>query len=151
MERYKEFEKLQERFKRFSIEADILDGNVSSWEKFVDLLRLNLGAPGNSELFPPHFLKKTFKNIGGHICVLGSNSETMGALFLFPQPNESYKAFLNLSPNNNLVAHRENILLALSENTPGVNLFYPSNATSFEGEYIKWGELEIGHPSKGEP
>ncbi len=148
MEIYKQLRSLQERLNRASVKADILDGRSNSWEESIESLRFNLGSPNNPELFPPHFLKKTFKNIGGCIYTLDSNSDTIGALFLFPQRNGQHKAFLNFSPDNSSEEHKKNILLALTEDESKIDLFYPSNISSFEGSYSKWGGLEIGHPSK---
>lgn len=65
-------------------EADILIPK-EDWDSKIDALRMQLGAPENPDLFPPHFLKKTLPSIGGHIIEYKNPSGLMGVGFIFPR------------------------------------------------------------------
>ncbi|MCC6705642.1 MAG: GNAT family N-acetyltransferase, partial [Thermomicrobiales bacterium] len=45
--------------------ARLHDTHSTLWADEVDAIRSVLGAPDNPALFPPHFLKSTFPEIGG--------------------------------------------------------------------------------------
>ena len=67
------------------IKANILRPNEVGWDNNVDVLRRALGAPENTELFPPHFIKKTLISIGGSVIEFKDGNELLGAGFLFPR------------------------------------------------------------------
>lgn len=73
---------------RPGVSADILNPSEAGWNDKVDNLRQALGAPENSNLFPPHFVKKTLISIGGSIIEFKDGNELLGAGFIFPRRGE---------------------------------------------------------------
>lgn len=67
------------------MQAILLDSHSPGWSRSVDELRAKLGAPNNSALFPPHFLKGAFPSIGGHLIEFRRAGNFVGAGFLFPR------------------------------------------------------------------
>ena len=62
-----------------------IDPKDPDWTRSIDGLRVQLGAPDNELLFPPHFLKATFPEISGRLLVCTTGQQVIGVGFLFPR------------------------------------------------------------------
>ena len=62
-----------------------------SWAQQIDAIRTRLGAPNNPLLFPSHYLKSTFLNIGGEVVLIENQSGLVGVGFLFPRGVDNLK------------------------------------------------------------
>lgn len=78
---------------RPAIRADVLNPKEHGWNDEVDDLRRKLGAPENPYLFPPHFIKKTLRSIGGEVIEFKDKNQLIGVGFMFPRVDENGRGY----------------------------------------------------------
>ncbi|MBV7331076.1 hypothetical protein KFU94_23130 [Chloroflexi bacterium TSY] len=71
--------------------AHILNPSNPNWNTQLDDLFVQLGAPNNPTLFPPHFTKVVLPKIGGKIAVVKQDETNLGVGFCFPRPMQNKK------------------------------------------------------------
>lgn len=135
--------------------ARLHDTHTSQWTTDVDEMRLRLGAPDNPTLFPPHFLKSTFPEIGGRVIEFFDGQTICGYGFLFPRSIENGRRILTLRlhriPETEFVFEAEAQLLAEALISDcGIVIFDPSGDLDMPGNVLVPGDVEIGRPDAAE-
>jgi len=127
----------------------------SGWAEYIDQVRATLGAPHNPALFPPHFLKATFPEIGGELIEFFDERDIVAYGFLFPRAIEQGRRVYTLRyhavPGKPAipVSHVEVLAEALLPNARIVH-YDPCGPVEMPGSVLVPGELEIGRPNAAE-
>jgi predicted GNAT superfamily acetyltransferase len=106
-------------------------------------------------LFPPHFLKSTFPEIGGQLIEFFQGSETAAYGFLFPRGIEHGRNIFTLRlhrlPGDEFIYESEAKLLAEAL-LPGVRVvvFDPAGDLQMPGSVLAPGDVEIVRPNAAE-
>jgi predicted GNAT superfamily acetyltransferase len=131
--------------------ARLRNTHQSRWAEDVDQIRAALGAPYNPTLFPPHFLKATFPEIGGKLIEFFDERAVVAYGFLFPRAIEGgrrvYTLRFHAVPGQPVVAGRHIEMLA-SAVLPEADivLYDPAGPVEMPGTVLVEGDLEIGRP-----
>ena len=132
--------------------ARLHDAHSTDWSAQIDAIRAALGAPNNPALFPPHFLKSTFPEIGGGLIEYFDGQAINGYGFLFPRGIEAdrkvYTLRLHRLPGADFVSETDALLLAVAL-MPEADfvLFDPDGPLDMPGCTLVPGEVEIGRPT----
>lgn len=126
----------------------------NEWNSKIDDIRKVLGAPNNPYLFPPHFLKSAFSEIGGKIVELNIENNVIGIGFLFPRnfSNDTYEYTFRLHEiDNKITINYEELKFKLSKLYNAEICFYNPHENH---NYLSTTEYEnkftIGRPDKKE-
>lgn len=135
--------------------ARLHDTHTPGWSKDVEGIRADLGAPNNPALFPAHFLKSTFPEIGGRLIEFFDGQLVTGYGFLFPRAIESGRQVFTLRlhrvPGADFVFAADAELLA-SALLPDASIvvFDPLSELDMPGVTLVPGDVEIGRPNADE-
>jgi predicted GNAT superfamily acetyltransferase len=132
--------------------ARLRNTHQSGWADEVDEIRRSLGAPHNPALFPPHFLKATFPEIGGKLIEFFDGQAVTAFGFLFPRAIEGGRRVYTLRyhavPGQSPVSQRHVEMLASAVLPDADIVFYdPCGPVEMPGTVLVPGELEIGRPN----
>lgn len=135
--------------------ARLRDSHTPRWADEVEEIRAALGAPHNPALFPPHFLKSTFPEIGGELIEFFNGQEITGYGFLFPRgvdtARKTYTLRLHRLAGVEFIFEAEARLLAEALFPEAdVVVFDPSGALEIPGSVVVAGEVEVGRPNAAE-
>jgi predicted GNAT superfamily acetyltransferase len=135
--------------------ARLHDTHTPAWGEDVERIRASLGAPNNPTLFPAHFLKSTFPEIGGRLIEFFDGPSVSGYGFLFPrtidQGKQIFTMRLHRVPGETFVFEAEAALLveALLPEYQIVT-FDPTGDLDLPGSVVVAGDVEIGRPNARE-
>jgi predicted GNAT superfamily acetyltransferase len=135
--------------------ARLRDPHSTQWADEIDVIRGLLGAPDNPALFPPHFLKSTFPEIGGELIEFFDGQTIAGFGFLFPRTIEHgrrvYTLRLHRLPGPEFIYESEAKLLAeaLLPNE-SVIVFDPAGDLDMPGSVLIPGDVAIVRPNARE-
>lgn len=133
----------------------VLPPGHPAWEREVDLLGLQLGAPENPTLFPYHYLSVVLQRIGGQIAIVEHDGVRLGAGFLFPRyhARPDFKAGDAYTLRYHRIFERDGIgladLAAMISTTLGgseIVAYDPTVAQEYAPTYARYGDLDIGRP-----
>jgi predicted GNAT superfamily acetyltransferase len=137
-----------------------IDTYGPTWRTLLDELYQQLGGGANATLLPYHFLQAAFPHIGGQICRLLIDDETVGIFFLLPHPAPSledaataplaYIARCHYLAATAFDAGQLQALLCQALNTPHVTLYDPQATHTYTATTHAVGALDIGRPSYAE-
>ncbi len=135
--------------------ARLHDTHTPLWSTEVDEIRAALGAPDNPALFPAHFLKSTFPEIGGRLIEFFDGQIVTGYGFLFPRAIERGRHVFTLRlhrvPATEFVfaADAELLATALMPDVAAI-VFDPAAELEMPGSTLVPGDVEIGRPNASE-
>ncbi len=135
--------------------ARLQNPEESGWGEYIDAVRYALGAPHNPALFPPHFLKATFPEIGGQLIEFFDERAVIAYGFLFPRGIERGRRVYTLRyhavPGQPAI-NRQHIDTLAGALLPDAEIvFYdPCGQVEMPGSVIVAGEVEIGRPTAAE-
>lgn len=137
------------------LEATLLKTTDDVWAVEVDRLRTLLGAPENPLLFPPHFLKGTFKSIGGQIVLFHTEGEPRAVGFLFPQGRQAdrHDVLMRFHWIGASLKADPALLCVLAEQllpSTRVHFYDPQSEQSFDRTWAFVAGLGIGRPGAAE-
>jgi GNAT superfamily N-acetyltransferase len=135
--------------------ARLRNVHQSGWAEYINEVRGNLGAPHNPTLFPPHFLKATFPEIGGKLVEFFDERAVAAYGFLFPRAIENgrrvYTLRFHAVPDQPVIADHHIEMLAGALLPDADIVFYdPTGPVEMPGSVLVEGELEIGRPNVAE-
>lgn len=135
--------------------AQLHDPHTTGWSDLIDEIRTRLGAPSNPALFPPHFLKATFPEIGGQLIEFFDGQDVTGYGFLFPRGIEEGRLIYTLRLHR--VVGAEHILESEAQMLAGALLpdarvvaYDPAAPLDMPGGVLVPGEVEVGRPNAEE-
>lgn len=137
------------------LRVTLLKKDNDSWAADIDCLRRLLGAPHNPYLFPPHYLKATFSNIGGQVAVLNQGPTVFGVGFLFPRTLRADTRVFTLrfhKADQSVELDPQRVTAAVEQLLgPGTVVYYDPLATQ-QYDRTSWhiDALEVGRPDERE-
>lgn len=121
---------------------NFLEEDKDTWAQGIDDIRTRLNAPNNPLLFPGHYLKSTFLQIGGKAFLLDDGS---GVGFLFPKAsNGASKEYVlrfhdcgSLSKRND-PSWRESLIQSVQKSLPGalIDFYSPLDEQTYISKEI---------------
>lgn len=127
----------------------------AGWVGGVDQIRRALGAPHNPSLFPPHFLKATFPEIGGKLIEFFDEQAVVAYGFLFPRAIENGRRVYTLRYHSvtgqpPVSRHHAELLAGAVLPEADIVFYDPSGPVEMPGTVLVPGDLEIGRPNAAE-